>query len=111
MSKGKSMSNWAVFGQAAWDTATDLAKGASVRTEVVLWPSSRRGVFVFEAVAKQEDARGVERTVCRVQAEFPNSRAETLEAFFYSLLVKLQHCVEARRADEAARMASPGVQY
>jgi hypothetical protein len=109
MSKGKNVSNWAVFGQAAWDTATDLTIKGEVRCEVVLWPSARRGVFIFEAVAKQTEARGVERSVCRVQAEFPNFRAETLEAFFYSLLTKLQHCVEARQADEAARAVMPGI--
>lgn len=108
MSAKKSWSVWAVFGQAAWDTAIDLAAHGDVRPVIALWPSSRRGVFYWEARALQTDGDGAERTICRVQAEFPNSRAETLEAFLYSLVTKLAHCVDSRRADEAAQREKAG---
>lgn len=108
MSVKKSWSVWAVFGQAAWDTAVDMAAHGDVHAVVALWPSSRRGVFYWEARALQTLPDSTERTICRVQAEFPNSRAETLEAFLYSLVTKLAHCVDAYRADEAALASKSG---
>lgn len=108
MKSGKSSSNWAVFGHAAWHAAIDMASDGKTRTELVLWPSSRLGVFVWEARSHRLCPDGAERVVCRVQAEFPNSRAETLEAFLYSLMTRLMHCVDAHKADEAARGEKAG---
>lgn len=108
MSVSKSGSNWAVFGQAAWEQVIDLEKGHDVHVSIDLYASARRGVFIWEIRAVRIVENKPAQVICRVQAEFPNSRAETLEAFLYSLTVKLAHCVEARAADEAVRRVIAG---
>lgn len=108
MKSRPSSSNWAVFGHAAWHAAIDMASDGRTRTELVLWPSQRCGVFVWEARSHRLCDDREERVVCRVQAEFPNARAETLEAFLYSLMTKLMHCYEAYLANEAAHRKAAG---
>jgi hypothetical protein len=108
MSVKQSGSNWAVFGQAAWEMAVDLEKGHKLAVHVAMFPTARRGVFVWAAAAQGDGMKGAASEICRVQAEFPNSRAETLEAFLYSLMVKLAHCVEAKAASEAVDRAKAG---
>lgn len=98
--KGSS-SNWGVFGRAAWETLTDLKMDYDVDVNLGLWPSYRRGVFIFEAVATKVMSGGEGHDICRVQAEFPNSRSETVEAFLYSLTTKIAHCVQAWEASAA----------
>lgn len=108
MSVKQSGSNWAVFGQAAWEMAIDLETGHQVAVRVGMFPTARRGVFVWEAAAQGTGIGGPTSDICRVQAEFPNARAETLEAFLYSLMVKLAHCVEAKAASEAVDRVKAG---
>jgi hypothetical protein len=108
MKTGRSSSNWAVFGKAAWDVVVDLAADGKTRVEVAMWPSSRPGVFVWEAKAQEMQPDSSEWCVCRVQADFPNARAETLEAFLYSLAVKLAHCVQSRNASEVSQRVKAG---
>lgn len=108
MSSKQSGSNWSVFGHAAWHAAIDMAADGRTRTEMVLWPSARRGVFVWEARSHRLCDDRVERVVCRVQMEFPNGRAETLEAFLYGLMTRLMHCYEAYLVNEAAHREVAG---
>jgi hypothetical protein len=108
MSSRGSSSNWAVFGKAAWDVVVDLASDGKTRVELAVWPSFRSGVFIWEAKAMEMQPDSAEWCVSRVQAEFPNARAETLEAFLYSLVTKLAHCVQARNASDASQKVKAG---
>lgn len=97
---------WAAFGHSMWDVLVDLENDNPITVELRISPSRRRRVVQVSAVATHIRPGAPPAEVCRVQGEYPNSRASTLVAYLFWLVNQLARQVEDWRRDQEREQLS-----
>jgi hypothetical protein len=99
--------NWGPyeFTRAASDEVLLSQQSYRVVWAISLLPSKRAGVWYYTAQVVDPGAEPDMAVVVRYQAEWPNSKAQTFEAFLYSCCFAVARCVEAWAVQEGAEKA------
>lgn len=111
MSRGKGSEGAYTFTRAAYDEMRDCEVGYAVKWSVTLGSSFQRGVWSLLIEVRPLSHLGG-RPVVSYEATWPNSQAQTFEAFLYAAMHRTSRMVEAWATDgfklDASRQGPSG---
>jgi hypothetical protein len=90
------------FTRAASDEVHLSQQSFRVVWAIALLPGKRPGVWFWTAQVVDAAGESDPSIVVRYQAEWPNSKAQTFEAFLYSCCFAVARCVESWAVSEGA---------
>ena len=90
------------FTRAASDEVQISQVSYNVTWEIACLPSKRPGVWYVTVAVLDTQGRAVPPTVVRYQAEWPNSKHQTFEAFLYGVCYSAARMVEQWALGEGA---------
>jgi hypothetical protein len=82
------------FLRATCDSWQDLEHDQNVVLKLGVRPTKRKGVLQFDLGAWRPTGGSRDFPLARVAADYPNSQVQTLEAFLYTLVIKLERVLE-----------------
>jgi len=82
------------FLRAMCDSWKDLEHDQNVVLKLAVVPTKRKGVLQFSLGAWRPTGGSRDFPLARAVADYPNSQVQTLEAFLYTLGIKLERIIE-----------------